>query len=211
MSTMTVPISTICCAACSRAIDASIAALCTCITAQASFVCSHCGACLCRNAGAMKSFLRNATADVRERYDRERLRRRDRPSGSNQMARVLVVDDDEEFRDVAAFMIANMGCSVSTASGADEAMIMIEAEAPDIVFTDALMPKVDGRTLCRLIKKSNPRIKVVVMTSLYTAPRYKSEAHKLFQSDAYLAKPIEVAVVRQVLSRLTNGRVREKE
>ncbi len=208
-STITLPVNTVCCTACGHDIDAATADLCSCINAQASFVCSHCGVCLCRSVGAMKLFLRTATTEIQERYERERVRRRSLPEHSNGVANVLVVDDDEEIRDIAAFMIANMGCRVSTARGAEEALNMIETEAPDVVFTDALMPRTDGRTLCRLIKAINPRIKVAIMTSLYTAPRYRSEAFRLFHADAYLAKPIDSAVVRKVLNQLTDGRVEE--
>ncbi len=205
---MTLPTSTTRCKACGRAIDGLTADLCQCITAQASFVCNHCGACLCRTTGAMKAFLRQAGGDVRERYEHERLRRRRRADRAMPAARVLVVDDDEEIREIAAFLIAGMGCRVSTADGAEQAMQIIGKESPDVVFTDALMPKTDGRALCRMIKDFNPRIKVAVMTSLYTAPRYKQEAHRLFRADAYLAKPVDVTVLREVLYRLTGGRVR---
>lgn len=71
-----------------------------------------------------------------------------------------------------------------------------------IVLTDALMPKIDGRQLCRLIKAVNRSIKVVIMSGLYKSTRYRIEAMKAFHADEYLAKPIDFARLQQVLGKL---------
>jgi YesN/AraC family two-component response regulator len=79
----------------------------------------------------------------------------------------------------------------------------MERTRPDIVLTDALMPKIDGRQLCRLIKTSDASIKVVIMTALYKSSRYRTEAMNTFHADEYLAKPIDFAHLRQVLGNLS--------
>ena len=80
----------------------------------------------------------------------------------------------------------------------------MERSRPDIVITDALMPKVDGRQLCRLIKNIDPSIKVVVMSGLYTKSHYRVEAMHQFQADEYLAKPINFERLRNVLEHLSS-------
>lgn len=115
---------------------------------------------------------------------------------------ILVVDDDEEMRLAVAYMLERMGYQVRTVADAREALVAIDQQKPQIVLTDALMPGLDGRQLCRLIKAIHPDLKVVIMTSLYTAPRYKYEAFKSFRVDEYIAKPLNTAKLQSVLSKL---------
>jgi len=72
---------------------------------------------------------------------------------------------------------------------------------PDIVIADALMTKIDGRQLCRLIKMANPSVKVVVMSGLYTKSQSRAEA--LHQIHECLAKPINFERLRTVLQHLS--------
>ena len=61
------------------------------------------------------------------------------------------------------------------------------------------MPNIDGRRLCRMIKKVDPSIKVIIMSALSRSAQYLAEALHTFQADAYLAKPINFDKLRQVL------------
>ena len=152
-------------------------------------------------------FWLRAPASVVERGTRERARRAPataRPEA--QIVDVLIVDDDEEIRTAAAVMVQAMGYSVMTASGPAEALAAVERTPPRLVLTDALMPKIDGRQLCRLIKAGFSDVRVVIMTSLYTAPRYKYEALKTFHADDYLAKPVDFERLSKVLTKLLGKR-----
>lgn len=115
---------------------------------------------------------------------------------------ILVVDDDEEMRLAVTYMLERMGHQVRTVANAREALIVIDGKKPQIVLTDALMPGLDGRQLCRLIKAIHPDLKVVIMTSLYTAPRYKYEAFKSFRADEYITKPLNATKLQMVVSKL---------
>jgi CheY-like chemotaxis protein len=82
---------------------------------------------------------------------------------------------------------------------------------PDLVLTDAFMPRVDGREMCGRLK-SNPAtsgLKVIIMTALYTAARYRSEAFRDFHADDYLSKPLEFKDLRAVLQKHLGGRASE--
>lgn len=114
----------------------------------------------------------------------------------------LIVDDDEEMRHIVEHYVDRMGYETCTAVSAEAALEMIEAAQPHLLITDALMPRTDGRELCKQIKLRYPRVKVVVMTSLYKAARYKSEAYRVFHADGYITKPIDFAELRNVLQRL---------
>lgn len=124
------------------------------------------------------------------------------PASVKHDQRVLIVDDDEEILLIAEYTIAQMGYRTYTASNAEDALALAESARPDIVLTDALMPKMDGRELCRRIKQLDPTIQVVVMSALYTSSRYRHEAIHQFHADEYLAKPIYFKRLREVLDHL---------
>ena len=152
----------------------------------------------------MRAEWNQALRDLRERQTEEKFRRAlGATSGSSQEGlAVLIVDDDEEIRLIAEYTVQRMGYRTRTAANAEEALEIVKSSHPDIVLTDALMPRIDGRQLCRMIKGIDSSIKVVVMTSLYTTSRYRVEAIHSFQADDFLAKPINFVKLEQVLHQL---------
>ena len=90
-------------------------------------------------------------------------------------ALILVVDDEADVQRMAAVAVELLGFGVLRASNGEEGLALVKSHRPDVVLTDAFMPKMDGREMFRLIK-ADPEISsvpVVIMTSLYTASRYK--------------------------------------
>lgn len=191
------------CPACRAKLPAHEAEWCHCVTRRVSLVCPSCSVCLCQAPEkvqrdfwiAAPEWLKNS----RTFEQRRRLEGTSRPASGQ--ADILIVDDDEEIRLVAAYNLEQMGYRVALASGGQEALDVLKHLKTGVVLTDALMPKMDGRQLCRLIKLEHPDVKVVVMTSLYTAPRYKTEAHKSFHADDYLVKPIDFEQLRAVMAK----------
>jgi len=116
---------------------------------------------------------------------------------------VLVVEDEPSIQELIAIGLERNGHQVQRAANAEEALSIVEHSRPDIVLTDALMPKIDGRQLCRLIKGIDASIQVIVMSSLYTSSRYRVEALRTFHADEYLAKPINFDKLRRVLEKVS--------
>ncbi|MEK6373293.1 MAG: response regulator [Acidobacteriota bacterium] len=194
------------CPTCGAAVDLARVEWCQCVTKPLSVVCPSCHNCSCK----LRDFPKRAewTCVIRELLQgqtEEKFRRalNTTPTDAGGRPTVLVVDDDEEIRLIAEYSIQQMGYHVITAAGPQEALDLIERSKPDIVLTDALMPKIDGRQLCRLIKAANPSIKVVIMTALYKSPRYRVEAMSTYRADEYLAKPIDFAHLHNVLENLS--------
>jgi len=116
---------------------------------------------------------------------------------------ILIVDDDEDIRLIVEYSVQQMGYRTFTAANAEEALSLVEHSRPDIVLTDALMPKVDGRQLCRLIKAADVSIKAIVLSSLSKSAAYIREALHVFQADAFLAKPIDFDEMRRLLDEMS--------
>lgn len=192
------------CSACGASMNAMTAPWCPCVTKQPNLVCGKCGHCLCGNgdAAALK-FWFSAPLAVRERRAEEVKARtewaaRHVTSGGD----VLVVDDDEDIRLIASFMLQQIGYVVSVAEDPDEVLQIVRERPPRVVLTDALMPRMDGRELCRRIKAIDGAVQVVIMTSLYTGTRYRNEAHRVFRADGYVAKPIDFQQLQRLLEEL---------
>lgn len=81
---------------------------------------------------------------------------------------ILVVDDDKLLREAIAFHLRRLGYEVIEASGADEALPMIEEEKPDMVITDVRMPHGDGIELIERLKLFDQYMPIVVFMTGYS-------------------------------------------
>jgi CheY-like chemotaxis protein len=116
---------------------------------------------------------------------------------------VLVVDDDPRTRLMATKVIEGLGYGAIVASNGEAGLVMARRYMPELILTEALMPRMDGREMCRRLKEDPPtsEIKVVVTTALYTQSKYRTEAYKLYHVDEYLSKPINFNDLRRVLQK----------
>ena len=70
------------------------------------------------------------------------------------MRRVLIIDDEEDIREVAALSLeATAGWKVSTAASGAQGIVIAKAERPDAILMDVMMPGVDGPSTFREMQK----------------------------------------------------------
>ncbi len=118
-------------------------------------------------------------------------------------ARILVVDDTEENRDILEMRLKSRGYEVITAVDGEDGLAKIRATLPDLVLLDVMMPKLDGFEVCRRVKadKSLPFIPIILVTA-------KADSKDVVEGlesggDDYLTKPIDqAALVARVRSML---------
>jgi two-component system, OmpR family, phosphate regulon response regulator PhoB len=67
-------------------------------------------------------------------------------------ARVLVAEDEEALRALIQYNLAREGFDVRVAADGDEAMLAIEADPPDLVLLDWMLPGLSGLDICRRIR-----------------------------------------------------------
>jgi two-component system phosphate regulon response regulator PhoB len=87
-----------------------------------------------------------------------------------------------------------MGFGFIAAANGQEGLLMAHEYRPDLILSDAFMPKLDGREMCRLLKEdpATSPSKAIIMTGLYTDRKYRNEALDYFKVDDYVAKPLAV-------------------
>lgn len=195
------------CFNCGNPFDAMDAALCSCINKSRTFVCPSCLTCFCAAPQTFKvQFWSNAPQELwRKRFDKLEYDPTP-PKEGEHLARplVLLVEDEKDIRAVAALAIESLGYTMLVAKDGAEGLEMARKYKPDLVVTDALMPKMDGREMCRRIK-SDPEladVKVLVISSVFTSIKYKTEAMRDFHADDFLPKPVELNTLRSILQRL---------
>jgi len=117
------------------------------------------------------------------------------------ISRILIVDDEEPVRRVLAAILGQKGHYVSTADSAAEALMMVDEQDFDVVFTDLAMPKTDGVTTAAEIKSRKPAIKVVLMSG-YGAQRAYERAGETSGVDFALSKPFRMQDINEALRML---------
>lgn len=125
------------------------------------------------------------------------------PAIRHELPTVLLVEDESEMLALVSHTIRTLGYRLVVARDGEEGLRLARQEKPGLVLADALIPKLDGREMCRLIKEdpSLPPMKTVVMTGVYTYNKYKNEALARFKVDNYVFKPINLEELKAVLTK----------
>lgn len=103
--------------------------------------------------------------------------------------KVMVIDDSNTIRRSAEIFLAQAGCAVMLAEDGFDALAKIADNAPQVIFCDIMMPRLDGYQTCALIKKnahfaSTPVIMLSSKDGLFDRAR-----GRMVGSDEYLTKP----------------------
>jgi CheY-like chemotaxis protein len=196
------------CFNCQASFDALEATFCSCLATERSLVCPHCLECFCKAVPAYKQkFWREAPKALWQRKFLEHGAEYTPPPNPEPDAverpLVLVVDDEKDILRVAARVIQGLGYGLILASDGEVGLQLAKRYRPDLVLTDALMPKLDGREMGLRIKNDpeTAGVKLVVMTSLYTNIKYQNEGYRAFKVDDYLTKPLEFSQLQTVLQK----------
>ena len=119
--------------------------------------------------------------------------------------KVLVVEDEPNIRELVALHLRVEGLTVVEAASGDEAVRLSESDRFDLIVLDLMLPKVDGMTVCRSIRRQSENNDVPIL--MLTARREESDKVLGLESgaDDYLTKPFGVrefvARVRALLRR----------
>lgn len=112
------------------------------------------------------------------------------------MTRVLVIEDEESFRDALKFMLSREGFDVSLAPNGAEGMKLFDSMNPDLVLLDLMLPEVSGTEVCKYVR-SKSNTPVIMLTAKDT------EIDKVvgleLGADDYVTKPFST---RELLARI---------
>ncbi len=107
--------------------------------------------------------------------------------------RILLIEDDREISSTLSSVLDGAGYHVITASNGIDGQRLIEAEQPDLVITDMMMPRLGGFPVLEFLKTlANPPR--VIMITANEGGRHKAYAEMLGVVD-YLRKPFAMDVL----------------
>ena len=115
---------------------------------------------------------------------------------------VLVVDDYPSIRARLVETLKEMGCEITEAGNGVEAIESLRTKPFDLLFTDIVMPEMDGFELCEEVRKNPDLLNLpIVVVSTHYDSNYIIKALRL-GADDYVPKPIEPDLVRKVVARV---------
>lgn len=104
-------------------------------------------------------------------------------------ARILVVDDEDVFRQTLASWLKEDGYDVQSAADGEQAIAAVQSNPIDLILLDVRMPGVDGLGVLKYVKEHHPGIEVIMLTG-YEELRIAVQCMKLGASE-FLTKPID--------------------
>ncbi len=119
-----------------------------------------------------------------------------------QMLRTLIVDDEEDLRDILEMMLTRMGVKVQLASNGREAIELLKKEEVDLVISDISMPIMDGVTLLRELR--NLTISQPHFIFISGGIEFDDNKKKLIESqtDGVISKPFQAGQILDCFSRI---------
>ncbi len=111
----------------------------------------------------------------------------------NELKRILIVDDDDEIRDLLEFDISHSGYFVDTARDGKEGLQKALNNSYDLILLDVMMPKMNGFDVCKNIRQAKLAIPVLMLTAKGTI----NDKTIGFDcgADDYLVKPFDIQEV----------------
>ncbi|MCJ8500150.1 hybrid sensor histidine kinase/response regulator [Desulfatitalea alkaliphila] len=133
--------------------------------------------------------------------------------GDRNIIRVLLVDDEEDYRSVLHKRLSGRSISVVEAATGQAALDQLSVAPVDVVVMDVKMPGMDGVQTLKCIKDRYPELEVILLTG-HANPQDGVEGIKMGAFD-YLSKPIEieqlVRKIRQADEKIVRARVEKEE
>ena len=125
------------------------------------------------------------------------------------MARVLAIDDDSAICATVSVILERAGHQVVTAQDGRRGLAVLDAGQFDLLLIDIFMPEMDGLETIRVLRRSKPKLPVIVMSGAMaeqaSAPDYLSFGTKLGAVES-LRKPFKPATLVEAVDRCLIGR-----
>jgi two-component system NtrC family sensor kinase len=121
------------------------------------------------------------------------------------MSLILVVDDDDDVRELIGLALDDQGHDVDTVGSGQAALERLAQHAYDLVVCDLNMPDLDGRAVYRAIERQPPPRPAVVFITGYADAGSYEEFLRTAQVPV-VGKPFEINVLRETVRRMLSGR-----
>ncbi len=122
---------------------------------------------------------------------------------------ILIVEDNDSLREIAAEAISSPQNEITTAACAEDAFAEIKEKTFDLVITDLKLPEADGMAVLDAAKKANMDTEVIIMTAYGTVDT-AVKAMKKGASD-FITKPFSIEQMRVMAAKILSRRAMKEE
>jgi len=123
--------------------------------------------------------------------------------------KILVVDDEENIRELVRYNLAREGYQVTTVGSGEEALKQVSSKPPDLIVLDLMLPGMDGFDVCRQLKNDSRTAHIPIVMLTVKGEESDIVVGLELGADDYITKPFSPKVL---LARIkTVLRRREKE
>ncbi|MEO3407599.1 response regulator [Mucilaginibacter sp. CAU 1740] len=105
--------------------------------------------------------------------------------------KILVVDDDEDIREVMTMILETDGYTVFALDNGHEVLKAIQDNRPDVLLSDVRLGDMDGRDICRELK-DNPTTRGIPISFVSATHGWHTMHEKKCGANDYVAKPFDV-------------------
>ena len=111
--------------------------------------------------------------------------------------KILLVDDEKEFVLTLSERLETRNLGSAVAYDGEEALSILETDAPDVMVLDLKMPGIDGLEVLRRVKQEKPGTEVIILTG-HGSEQEQRRATEL-GAFAYLEKPVNIDVLAKTM------------
>lgn len=123
---------------------------------------------------------------------------------------VLVLDDEEDMRDLIAMILEHAGARVTRAASVDAALRVLLVDCPDVAVSDLAMPGEDGFSFVKRVRASDLESLRLLPLVAMTAYARAEDRHRVLEAgfQRHVAKPIEPVELVEALAEVAATRLR---
>ena len=118
------------------------------------------------------------------------------------MAKVLVVEDNEDSREILARQLVHLGYEVTEVGSGSEALAQVARERPDMIVLDIMMPGEDGRDVARKIRKDPKTKDIPILAATVFFQREDIQSCLNAGCNDVLTKPFQLQELKDKLEQI---------
>lgn len=129
------------------------------------------------------------------------------------MFSILIIDDEEDIRDILKYNLEKDGFSVDVASNGEDGLLKIKTNIPDLLILDVMMPGMDGIEVCEMIRSTPEFAHIIICLLTARNEDYSQIAGLDSGADDYVSKPVKPKVLISRINALLRrkGKIKSEE
>jgi len=120
--------------------------------------------------------------------------------------KILIVEDEADMVNALKIRLEATGYEVVVASNGQEGLSKARREKPDLIILDVMLPKMDGLTVCRMLKFDEKFQKTPIMMLTAKSQKKDVQQGKEMGADAYMTKPFKSEELLETIEGLLKGK-----